>query len=55
VSDYSSRLWVEPSDQGAAITWSSTFEAQGVSESEAEELIAGIYRAGLDAVAQRLG
>lgn len=55
VSDYSSRLSVEPSDQGAVISWSSTFEAQGVSESEAEKVIAGIYRAGLDAVAQRLG
>lgn len=54
VSDYSSRLSVEPSDQGATITWTSTFQAQGVSESEAEELIAGSYRAGLDAVAQRL-
>lgn len=55
VGDYSSRLSVEPSDQGATISWSSTFEAQGVSEPEAEKVIAGIYRAGLDAVAQRLG
>lgn len=55
VSDYSSRLSVDPSDQGAEINWSSTFEAQGVPEHEAEKLIAGIYRAGLDAVAQRLG
>ena len=55
VGGYSSRLSVEPSDRGATISWSSTFEAQGASESEAEELIAGIYRAGLDAVAQRLG
>ncbi len=54
VSDYSSRLSVEPSDQGATISWSSTFEAQGASESEAEKLIAGIYRVGLDSVAQRL-
>ena len=55
ISDYSSRISVEPSDQGATITWSCTFEAQGVSEPEAEKLIGGIYRAGLDAVAQRLG
>jgi len=54
VSDYSSRISVEPSDQGAEINWSATFEAQGVSEPEAEKLISGIYRAGLEAAAQRL-
>lgn len=55
VSDYASRLSVEPSGQGSTISWSGTFEAAGVPEPDAEELIAGIYRAGLDAVAQRLG
>ncbi len=55
VSDYSSRLSVEASDQGATITWAATFQAQAVSESEAEELVSGIYRGGLDAVAERLG
>jgi carbon monoxide dehydrogenase subunit G len=55
LSDYSSRLSVEPADEGATITWASTFKAQGVPEAEAEELVAGIYRAGLDAAAQRLG
>lgn len=55
VSGYSSRLSVEPSDQGSTISWSGTFDAQGISEPEAQQLIAGMYRAGLDAVAQRLG
>lgn len=55
VSDYSSRISVEPSDEGATINWSATFEAQGVSEPEAEKLIAEIYRTGLEAAAQRLG
>lgn len=55
VSDYSATVSAEATDEGTTITWKGTFEAAGVSDSEAEQVIAGIYRAGLDSAAERLG
>jgi hypothetical protein len=43
-----------PSATGSVLDWSGTFEAKGVSDSEAVEIITGIYKAGLDALAEKL-
>ncbi|MGI9492977.1 MAG: SRPBCC family protein [Geminicoccaceae bacterium] len=55
ISDYVSTIGVTESGDGATITWSSEFNAAGVSDEEALELMAGIYRAGLDALEGQLG
>jgi carbon monoxide dehydrogenase subunit G len=54
IRDCSSRLAVTASDQGSLLQWDSAFEADGASDEDAAELISGIYRAGLDNVAQQL-
>ncbi len=48
VEDYHATISVMPvgSDK-AKVTWRSTFEAAGVSDSEAEDAIRGVYKAGL--------
>ncbi len=55
ISDYTSTMAVTESGDGATITWSSEFNAAGVSDDEALELMTGIYRAGLDALMGELG
>jgi hypothetical protein len=50
VKDYSATIRVRPDDGGSTLEWEGTFEPAGVSESEAVELIEGIYQAGLDAL-----
>jgi hypothetical protein len=51
VDDYAGTLAVSSNDDGSStVTWSSTFEPKGVSEAEAQEIIGGIYSAGLDAL-----
>lgn len=48
IADYASTMAVTENGDGATITWSSSYSANGVSDDEALELMAGIYRAGLD-------
>lgn len=48
IANYASTMTVAESVDGAEVTWSSSFEANGVSDQEALELMTGIYRAGLD-------
>ena len=48
IADYASTMTVTENGDGATITWSSSYSAAGVSDEEALELMAGIYRAGLD-------
>ena len=55
IADYVSTIGVAESGDGATITWSSEFDAAGVSDDEALELMTGIYRAGLDALTEQLG
>ncbi|MGI9451413.1 MAG: SRPBCC family protein [Geminicoccaceae bacterium] len=55
ISDYVSTIGVAEAGDGATITWSSEFNAAGVSDDEALELMTGIYRAGLDALMGQLG
>lgn len=48
IADYASTMAVTENGDGATITWSSSYSANGVSDDEALELMTGIYRAGLD-------
>ena len=54
IADYASTMTVTENGNGATITWSSSYIANGVSDGEALELMAGIYRAGLDALKGQL-
>ena len=51
VAGYTSELAAEPEGEGTRLTWSGSFEAEGATEGEAEAVIRGIYRSGLDAIA----
>lgn len=55
IADYASTMQVRENGEGATITWSSTYDAKGVSDDEAFELMTGIYRAGLDQLKVQLG
>ena len=49
VMNYVSTIAIEPSENGTMVTWSSTFDpAEGVTAAKAEEVIRGVYRAGLN-------
>tara|TARA_R110002126_G_scaffold282327_1_gene430666 strand:- start:12119 stop:12529 length:411 start_codon:yes stop_codon:yes gene_type:complete len=50
------RAWVSVVEEGdrAVAIWSAEFEANGVTESEARDMIAGAFRAGLDELAARI-
>lgn len=37
-------------DSGCVVQWDATFDAAGISEAEATELVQGIFQAGLDAL-----
>ena len=52
VANYTSRFSVEPHGTGAKIIWRSVFDANGVEDTEAEAIIAGIYEGGLNAIAK---
>lgn len=55
IADYTSTMMVAEAGDGASITWSSSFNALGTSDEEALELMTGIYKAGLEALAEKLG
>src|SRR5262245_51635504 len=57
VANYASTIVVEEDDEPdtVAITWSSTFDANGKTDDEAREIISGIYVAGLGALKEKLG
>jgi hypothetical protein len=57
VSGYRSTLSVRErgATRGCEVCWSGEFAPAGASESEAVEVMRGIYRAGLDTLAQRFG
>jgi hypothetical protein len=46
VSDYRSTLSVLPDGKGSALNWHSTYQAKGTSDTEAQQLIDGIYQDG---------
>ncbi len=55
IADYASTIAVTENGDGATITWSSSYNANGVSDDEALELMTGVYRAGLDELGGQLG
>ena len=48
VDHYASTLSVAAKDGGTLITWTSTFDAKGAPDADAQKVISGVYRAGLD-------
>ena len=54
VANYSSTLVVSAKGSGATIAWSGAFDAQGAPDEKAKDVIAGIYDAGLQALAAKL-
>ena len=48
VDHYASTLSVAAKDGGALVTWTSTFDAKGAADADAQKVISGVYRAGLD-------
>lgn len=48
IKDYASTMAVAENGDGATVTWSSSYSANGASDDEALELMTGIYRGGLD-------
>jgi len=56
IANYKSTMSVkEIADKQTIVSWTSTFDAVGVSDDEASELLVGIYRAGLDELNNMLG
>jgi len=56
VRNYQSTFQVGSSADGKGeITWTSTFDADGVSDEEAVKIIAGVYEGGFDALHQHFG
>lgn len=53
VKDYEATLSVSESDGMTLVTWSSHFAPNGVSETEAADIIGGIYDTGLTSIKQR--
>ena len=56
IENYQSTISVEKnSADKATVSWTSTFDAAGVTDDEARTLLEGIYRAGLDELGVQLG
>ena len=53
VADYTSELSAEADGDGTLLTWTGTFDAANATDEEAEAVIRGIYRSGLDSIAAR--
>ena len=55
IANYQSTISViENSGSKATVSWTSTFDAAGVTDEEARTLLEGIYRAGLDELGDKL-
>lgn len=50
VKDYQAKISVAATSDGSTITWSSTFEPDGVPEETAKKIVAGIYVDGFKAL-----
>lgn len=56
VANYHSTISVEPVEGGKSrLSWTSSFDAAGVSDEEAVAVIAGVYEAGIDALEAHFG
>ena len=51
MADYTASIAVRDGDEGGCvIDWRAEFQAAGASDDEAEQVITGIFRSGLDAL-----
>ena len=48
VANYIATIKVVPAGAGSRVEWSSTFDAKGATDAEAEKVISGIYQLGFD-------
>ncbi len=55
LDEFASTLSVEADDGGSTISWTGRFRPREISDAEASELLAGLFRAGLESIGQRLG
>ena len=53
VQNYQSTISVSPNGDGSTISWTGQFDAKGASDADAEKVIAGIYDAGLNSIAEK--
>ncbi len=53
VSDYRSTLAVAPEGSGSKVSWQGSFQAKGVPDTVAADVIQGIYEAGLKGIAEK--
>lgn len=53
VSNYTATMRVVARGRDSTVRWSATFDANGVPDARAREVISGIFRAGLDGLSRR--
>ena len=53
VEDYTSTISVMKSGSGSKVTWMGNFKAKGAPDAKAEEVIGGVYDAGLKGIADK--
>ncbi len=53
VENYKSKIAVTKDGQGSKVTWSGDFKAKGAPDAKAEEVIGGIYEAGLKGISEK--
>ena len=53
VADYRSTIQVAKAGSGSRVTWTGTFKAKGAPDAKAEEVIGGVYEAGLKGIADK--
>lgn len=53
VSDYKSTIAVAKDGSGSKVTWTGSFKAKGAEDAKAQEVIGGIYDAGLKGISDK--
>ncbi|KQT50280.1 MxaD protein [Aureimonas sp. Leaf454] len=53
VEDYKSTIMVTKEGDGSKVTWSGDFKAKGATDEKAQEVIGGVYEAGLKSISER--
>lgn len=53
VEDYKSTIMVAKDGSGSKVTWTGSFKAKGAPDAKAEEVVGGIYDAGLKGIADK--
>ena len=55
VDNYESTITVTEAGEGSQISWTGSFDAKGATDAEAEEVMLGIYDAGLKGITEKAG